>query len=124
MSPKKILLVEVDSFYIEVIETFIKLFLQQQLVSVKWGSAAALQAVRDEHPHIVLLDLEAGDTDMLEFAERLRDDALTKKIPILAISHNTKRKDEALGRGCDAFLVKPFKVRDLEGKITNLLDLP
>lgn len=121
MTSRKLLLVESDDFYVEVIETFIKLFLQQQLVSVK-GCAAALSAVREEHPHLILLDLESEDADVLDLAEKLRDDTATKRIPILAISHTTARKDEALGRGCNAFLTKPFRVRELESLITRLLD--
>jgi len=122
MSPsKKIVLVESDDFYVEVIETFIKLFLQLHLVSVK-DIREAHARIQEEKPDLILLDLESDSHDALELAEKLRDDAETKRVPILAISHDQSRCDDALGRGCAAFLTKPFKVRELEDLITQQLE--
>ena len=120
-SNKTIFLIENDDFYIEVIETFVKLFLQQQLVSVK-DVREAYARIQAEKPDLILIDLEADCHDALELAEKLRDDAATKRVPIIAVSHNKARSDDALGRGCAAFLTKPFKVRELEALITTLLE--
>jgi DNA-binding response OmpR family regulator len=120
--PKKILLVEKDEFYVEVIGTFVKLFLQHHLEVVQ-SAAVAYERVRTDRPDLVLLDLESG-TESLEFAEKMRDDASTKRVPILALSQSESKRDDALGRGCVAFLTKPFRVRELEAHIDRLLDLP
>jgi len=121
MPPKKIILVESDEFYVEVIETFIKLFLQQQIIAVR-DAHAAFAEIREGQPGLVLLDLESDGEASLDLAEKVRDDSKTKRIPILAISHNSSLRDDALGRGCSAFLTKPFRVRELETLITKLLD--
>ena len=121
MSSKKILLIETDDFYVEVIETFIKLFLQQQLLTVA-DIQEALPRIRSEQADLVLVDLESYPRQALELAEKERDDAATKRVPILAISHDESLRDDALGRGCSAFLTKPFKVRELERIITGLLE--
>lgn len=121
MVPNKILLVENDEFYVEVIGTFVKLFLQYQLVTAK-APALALEQAKAESADLVLLDLDSDGADALEFAEKMRDDSGTKRVPILALSQNTTLRDEALGRGCSAFLMKPFKVRELESVIGRLLE--
>src|SRR5437867_153356 len=98
MGPKKILLVENDDFYVEVIGTFIKLFLQHELVTAK-SPVEALEKVVSEKPDLVLLDLESDSAQALELAEKMRDDCTTKRIPILALSQSESRRDGALGRG-------------------------
>ena len=121
--PRRIVLIESDDFYVEVIGTFVKLFLQQQLVSIK-SLGDAQEQIRAAAPDLVLLDLDADGKAALALAESLRDDCDTKRIPILAISHDEGNRDGALGRGCDGFLTKPFKVRELEALIAQLLDVP
>jgi two-component system cell cycle response regulator DivK len=117
---KKILLVEKDEFYIEVIGTFVKLFLQHQLLVVR-SPGEALATAKAEHPNLILLDLESNGNQALEFAERLRDDHETKSVPILALSQDATRRDDALGRGCAGFLTKPFRIRELEALIDKHL---
>ena len=123
MAQKKLLLIESDDFYVEIIGTFVKLFLQHDLLAVK-TAAEAIDPVRSGSPDLVLLDLDNGTLEALEFAERMRDDAATKRVPILALCQSDLRREEALGRGCSAFLAKPFKVRELETLIQKLLTLP
>ena len=123
MAQKKLLLIESDDFYVEIIGTFVKLFLQHELVATK-TVAAAQESVRQGSPDLVLLDLDSSTVESLEFAEHMRDDATTKRVPILALSQHGSRREEALGRGCSAFLAKPFKVRELEALIQQLLIQP
>lgn len=120
MAGKRILLLENDDFYVEVIGTFVKLFLQHQLITAK-SPSEVFDRVRTERPDLLLLDLEANGSEALELAEKMRDDTDAKRVPILALSQSEARRDEALGRGCMAFLVKPFKVRELESIINRLL---
>ena len=123
MSAKKILLVENDDFYVEVIGTFVKLFLQHQIIAVRSFEEAFTRALSD-NPDLILLDLESDGHQALELTEKMRDNCDTKRIPILALSQSEARKDGALGRGCSAFLTKPFKVRELEAIINTLLGRP
>jgi len=123
MGQKKILLVEKDDFYVEVIGTFTKLFLQYQLVTAT-GPLDAFNKAKAERPDVVLLDLDSYGHEALEFAEKMRDNCDLKRVPILALSQSDAQRDDALGRGCSAFLTKPFKVRELEALIEKLLTLP
>ena len=58
MSAKRILLVENDEFYVEVIGTFVKLFLQYDLVTTK-DVTTAFEMVKAENPDLVLLDFDS-----------------------------------------------------------------
>ncbi|MFC2172247.1 response regulator [Acidobacteriota bacterium] len=120
--PKKILIVDNDDFYIEIISTTIKLFLRQQVLSAgtvdeAWGT------VTEEKPDLIIVNLDIAGRIGVDLVERLQDDAETKTLPVLALSSTEDKKDEALGLGCVAFLHKPFKTRDLESEIVRLLQL-
>jgi len=117
---KKILILETDAFYVEVIGTFVRLFLQHDFVATRTADEA-LEAIRRERPDLVLVDLDLGLQEASDFAEKMRDDAATKRIPIIAIGQDESRRDQALGCGCSAFLAKPFKVREMESLISKLM---
>jgi len=117
---KKILIFETDAFYVEVVGTFVRLFLQHGFLATRTADEA-LEAVQRERPDLVILDIDVGFQEATDFAEKMRDDAATKRIPIIAIAQDESRRDQALGAGCSAFLAKPFKVRDLESLISRLL---
>jgi CheY-like chemotaxis protein len=70
----------------------------------------ALQACASSKPDLVLLDLLLPNMDGFEVARRLKGDAATRHIPILAVTayghgHAT---DQAMLAGVDHFLAKPF----------------
>jgi len=120
MSAKRILLVENDEFYVVVIGTFVKLFLQYDLVTTK-DVTTAFEMVKAENPDLVLLDFDSFGEMALELAENMRDDCVTKLIPLLALSHDGSKRAVALGGGASAFMQKPFKVHDLETTINAIL---
>jgi CheY-like chemotaxis protein len=58
-----------------------------------------------------------------EVARRLRATPATKEIPILATTALScfDDLDACLEAGCNAYIVKPFGIRDLQAKIEELL---
>lgn len=121
MTQKKILLVENDDFYIDVVGKVVQELLKHELLVAKSAASEALPLVIEGQPDLVLLDLDADSVSAIEFAERMRDEAGSKRIPVLGFSNKETKRDEALGRGCVAFLAKPLKVRELEAMIGRLL---
>ena len=116
----KVLILESDEFYVEVIGTFVKLFLQYDFVPTK-SISEATQQVQQAKPDLILVDLDIDGQPATEFTEKMRDDCDTKTIPIIAIAQDESLRDKALGAGCDAFITKPFKIRELEALIGKLL---
>jgi two-component system KDP operon response regulator KdpE len=71
----------------------------------------------DQHrPDVVLLDLGLPDMDGLEIVKRIRRDAMTP-IVILSGRYDQREKVEALDRGADDFVTKPFGVEELNARL-------
>jgi two-component system cell cycle response regulator DivK len=65
-----------------------------------------------EHPQVILMDLMMPRMDGWEAARRLKADARTKGIAIIAVSghHDADDRQRAHDCGCAAFIPKPFDV--------------
>jgi CheY-like chemotaxis protein len=81
---------------------------------------AAASACR---PDLILLDLGLPDIDGWEVARRLKADAATRDIPVIALTAHAMAEDreKALAAGCDDFDTKPIDLGILLEKITRLL---
>ena len=79
----------------------------------------AIQAVSKSQPQIILLDLALPGMDGLALARRLKNDPLTRHIPVIAVTSYPERfsREEAFRAGCDAYIVKPIDTRTLSGQI-------
>ena len=85
---------------------------------------SGLEIARQEQPDIILLDLAIPNLDGWEVTRRIKENIITKNIPIiivtaLALSRDKKRAFEA---GCDAYFVKPFNVTELMSEVGKLVD--
>jgi two-component system cell cycle response regulator DivK len=76
-----------------------------------------------EQPDLILMDLELPVIDGWEAARRLKADAATRAIPIIALSAHalSGAREKALAAGCDEFDTKPVEFDRLLGKITRVL---
>jgi two-component system, cell cycle response regulator DivK len=82
-----------------------------------------LALAREHAPALILLDLGLPGIDGWECARRLKADAATRDIPIIALTAHAMVGDrqKALEAGCDEFDTKPIDLAVLLGKITRLL---
>lgn len=72
---------------------------------------SALEAVRNRHPHIVLLDvMMPGPMDGLQVLDTIKSNPLTCNILVAMVSARGQTADaeEAGRRGADAYFIKPF----------------
>src|SRR4051794_12902423 len=74
---------------------------------------AGLAAAFSAHPDLILMDIELPGLDGLEATRRLKADASTRAIPVLALTAYAMRGDEEGARpaGCDGYLTKPIDRR-------------
>lgn len=88
------------------------------------GGVDALAFARSARPDVVVLDLGLPDVDGWEVARRLRYDAHTKDIPIIAFSGRSMQHEQisALRAGCDVHLTKPCPPAELLGAVQKLLE--
>jgi len=88
---------------------------QHEIIEAETGSAA-LSAVRNEHPDLVILDLGLPDIDGVEVTQKLR---AWSQVPIIILSVRDRETDKikALDAGADDYLSKPFGVGELAARI-------
>jgi two-component system, OmpR family, KDP operon response regulator KdpE len=76
----------------------------------------ALERWEANRPDVVLLDLGLPDIDGLDVIRRIRRDAMTP-IVILSARFAEREKVEALERGADDFVTKPFGLDELHARL-------
>lgn len=86
-----------------------------QFLEAKSGKEG-LEIVRDNKPHIILLDLGLPDIDGINVIKNLRT---WVSIPIIVLSARDQEGDKviALDAGADDYLSKPFSVVELHARI-------
>ncbi len=119
MSGERILVVEDD----RTIARFVELELTHAgyRVDKVADGAAALGALRDDPPDLLVLDLMLPGVDGLELAKEVR--ASGSRMPILMLTARSETKDVVSGfeSGADDYLRKPFEVPELLLRIAALL---
>jgi two-component system, cell cycle response regulator DivK len=82
-----------------------------------------LDLASSENPDLILLDMSLPVMDGWEAARRLKADASTAKIPVIALTAHAmvQDKEKALAAGCDDFDTKPVEMPRLLEKINLLL---
>jgi CheY-like chemotaxis protein len=73
-----------------------------------------------ELPAAILFDLAMPRMDGFELARRLRRDARTRAIPLVAVSAHEDLADAAAALGIDAAIAKPFDLDRLLGVVRRL----
>jgi twitching motility two-component system response regulator PilG len=72
---------------------------------------AALDAIAEEKPDLVLLDIMLPEIDGFEVCRRIKSDVATRDIPVIMLTAKKTRDDMARGEkvGADWYITKPFK---------------
>ena len=80
------------------------------------SGSSALEHWHNRRPDLVLLDLGLPDMDGLDVIRRIRAEATTP-IVILSGRYEEREKVEALDRGADDYVTKPFGVDELNARL-------
>lgn len=93
-----------------------------EVVAVSDGDAA-LQAVYDTKPDLVVLDLMLPKLSGWEVCRRVKADKETRSIPILMLTARREDRDvvEGLELGADDYVKKPFSTAELDARIAAIL---
>jgi DNA-binding response OmpR family regulator len=75
------------------------------------SGAAALEAIAEDPPDLVLLDIMLPEIDGFEVCQRIKQNEMTKHIPVIMLTAKKSREDMSRGEkvGADWYITKPFK---------------
>ena len=93
-------------------------------VSIAVDGAGGLDKARSDTPDLILMDMSLPGINGWEATRRLKADATTRHIPIIALTAHAMVSDEQMAReaGCDDFDTKPIDLPRLLDKIQALLE--
>jgi CheY-like chemotaxis protein len=93
------------------------------LVSEAIDGLQAIEMAGAEMPELILMDISLPELDGLEATRRIRADAKTGDIPIIALTAHALPTDreQALQAGCNDFDTKPVDMPRLLEKISTQL---
>ena len=118
----RILCIEDDPEMIELL----RLILERRgfLVEGAGGGKAGLQAVRENPPDLVLLDLMMPDMDGWDVFQQMKERASTQGVPVIVVTASGQSIDREFGlhiAKVDDFIVKPFSPQGLLESVDRVL---
>lgn len=117
----RILIVEDDPVSLELFTCLLKLA-GHQAIRTSDGEAG-LRAARYERPNLVVCDVSLPGIDGLEVARQLKLDAITRAIPLVAVTAHAMGgdRDSVLAAGFDGYITKPIDPRTFVKQIERFL---
>lgn len=93
-----------------------------ELVKVSNATEVGLKAAQ-MGPDLILLDFLMPEINGFEVCKALRDNELTRSIPIMAVTCLSKEQDieRIFACGADEYLAKPFRVEQMLEKVRDLI---
>ena len=83
----------------------------------------ALQIIQNNRIDLVVSDVMMPEMDGYELTDHIKHNDIYSHLPIILLTAKTTEDDQrkALLTGADAYITKPFKIRDLQLRIDNLV---
>ncbi len=117
---KKVLIIEDNELNITIL---IGTLGKEYDLSVALDAEEAYEALEDELPDLILLDIILGTISGIEICKQIKSDKRTAAIPVmfLTAANDILLKKSAVDAGGDGFMTKPFKSDILREKIQTLI---
>lgn len=94
-------------------------------VSVASSGQGALEAIREQKPDVILLDIQMPDMDGFEVCRLLKADPKTHQIPVIFLTARTETDDIVRGfeLGAVDYITKPFISQELLARVRTHLQM-
>ncbi len=118
----KILVVEDNEDMRELINFYLE---NEYKLSFAENGKIGIEIARKILPDLIITDIMMPVMDGFEMAARIKQDDLTKTIPVLMLTAkaNIENKVHGFEYGADDYLTKPFNYKELYARITSLLKI-
>jgi DNA-binding response OmpR family regulator len=93
------------------------------VVSVASSGDAAMRALTDDLPDLMVLDLNLPVISGTDICRRVRGSARTAQLPIIMLTAKTDEAERVAGLelGADDYVTKPFSIRELGARVRAVL---
>jgi two-component system alkaline phosphatase synthesis response regulator PhoP len=93
-------------------------------VAVALDGEAALNAMTEQMPDLILLDVMLPKKDGFEICQQIRSNPDWQSVKIIMLTAKGRDTEIAKGLalGADAYMTKPFSIKELVAQIRQLLD--
>ena len=83
-----------------------------------WDGEASVRAAKEQHPDLILMDIQLPLMDGYEATRRIKADRELKNIPVVIVTSYALSGDDSKARAasCDAYVTKPYSPRQLLAK--------
>lgn len=121
---KKILAIDDNEINLGLLNQIVKLYYPEFIFLQATSGKDGIEIALEEKPEIILLDILMPEMNGYEVCKFLKNQSISKHIPILMISalgQNPMERTRGLNAGADAFISKPFSQDELRAQIDVVL---
>ncbi len=122
MVDEKILIVEDNPVNQKLLKVVLRPY-QYRLLTAKDGEEALLMA-QQEHPDLILMDLQLPKMSGYTVTEKLKENPDTVSIPVIALTAHVlpDERERAREAGFDGYITKPINTRTFPDQIRQFLE--
>lgn len=122
LSEMKILIVDDTKLNIDIL---LETLSTDYRVSVAMSGGAALENVKKNRPDLILLDIMMPEMDGYQVCQKLKENPLTKNIPVIFVTARSDDTDEEKGLALGAvdYITKPFNPSIVKSRVKTHLTL-
>ena len=123
MDEKMVLVIEDDELNLKLVQEMLRLGNYRTIEAM--DAETGIQMSRRHKPDLILMDIHLPKMDGLSATRIIKSDENLKQIPIVALTALAMADDreKALEAGCDDYITKPFRLKNLLKAIDQLLRL-
>ncbi len=121
---KKILVIDDLNVNVEAVKGILNTYMPDYEVLSALSGKEGIETAINQQPDTILLDYLMPHMNGFEVCKALKEDERTRPIPVLMVSalgDSARVRTEGLNAGADAFISKPFDIRELVALVNVML---
>jgi len=122
MGNKTILVIEDNALNMKLVKSLLDIGKYRVLAAE--DAESGIQVARENHPDLILMDIQLPGMDGLTATKILKADQKVNAIPIVALTSHAMEGDDkkALAAGCDGYIAKPIDTKNFLATIGQYLN--
>jgi CheY-like chemotaxis protein len=121
MANETILVIEDNEMNMKLVRSLLQLEKYNVLEAI--DAETGIQIARENHPDLILMDIQLPGMDGLTATREIKNDPPMKDISVVALTAYAMQgdKEKALKAGCSGYISKPIDTRNFLHKVSHFL---